>query len=122
MRILYPLSQGGLGSVQLRYVHVAVQAVPVFGSDGSSLLWKRFFFFLSQCCLLTERDGSGFGSWKSSSDGSGSSFGFWKTVLTVLVSGSGSVPEPSCLSAPLRPLLGYSDAKSSQVRRCLMLS
>ena len=34
--------------------------------------------------------GSGFGSWKN---GSGSAFGFGKTVPTVPVSGSGSVPE-----------------------------
>ena len=71
------------------------------GSSGSGFRFRRFLckkgFSVFQYCL-TGKDGSGpgFGSWKMvpavpvllSVSG--------KTVPTVLVSGSGSVPEPPC--------------------------
>ena len=61
-----------------------VRAVPVVGSDGSSLE-KGFFWFNT---VLAERDGSdGFQFLFQGSDGSGSSFGFLTTVPTVPVSG-----------------------------------
>ena len=66
-----------------------VQAVPVFGSGGSSA--KRGFLYLFQHSL-TGKDGSGFGSWKTVLAVPLSVSG--KTVPTVPVYGSGSVPEP----------------------------
>ena len=86
--------QGGHGSVRLRFVHKTVPAVPVSGSDGSSGEKVSHYFRR----VLTERHGSGSG------------FGFQKTVPavpvrlsvpgktvpTVPVSGSSSVPGPSC--------------------------
>ena len=85
--------QGGHGSVRLRFGEGRVRAVPVFGSGGSSAKGGFSVFQYS----LTGRDGfgSGFGSWKDGSGGSGSTFGFGKkAVPAVSVSGSGSVPEP----------------------------
>ena len=67
-----------------------VQAVPVFGSGGSSAKWVFSVFQHS----LTGKDGSGFGSWKTVPAVPLSVSG--KTVPTVPVSGSGSVPEPPC--------------------------
>ena len=73
------------GSVRFQFVHETVQAVPIFGSDSSSL--ERGF---SVSTLLFYQKGM-----DNESDGSGSSFVSGKTVPTVPVSGSGSVPGPS---------------------------
>ena len=81
------------GSVRLRFGDGTVRAVPAFGSGGSSakrVLCNSFSTFLTG----KDGSGSGFGSWKTvpavpvplSVPG--------KTVPTVPVSGSGSVPDP----------------------------
>ena len=57
-------------------------------------LQKGFFFQYS----LTEKDGSGFGSWKTVPAVPVPLSVSGKTVPTVPVSGSGSVPEPSCIA------------------------
>ena len=73
------------GSVLFRFVHGMVRAVPVFGSDRSSLeralsgsilfnvkgrlrFWFRFLYFFCG----SDGSGSSFGSWKNGSDGSAS--------------------------------------------------
>ena len=53
--------QGGPGSVRLRFGDGAVQAVPVFGSGGSSAKGGFSVFQYS----LTGKEGSGFSSWKT---------------------------------------------------------
>ena len=85
------LIQGGPGSVRLRFGDGTVRAVRVFGSGGSS---KEGFLCVS--VQFSREDGSGFGSPQTvlavpvprSVPG--------KTVPTVPVSGSGSVPGPPC--------------------------
>ena len=84
--------QGGPGSVRLRFGGGTVRAVPVFGSGGSSA--KKQFSVFQYSLTGKDGSGSGFGSWKTvlavpvplSVSG--------KTVPTVPVPGSGSVPEP----------------------------
>ena len=84
------------GSVRLRFRDGTVQAVPVFGSGGSSA--KRAFSVFQYS--LTGKDGSG--SFFGSFSGSWKRFRRFrfrfsgKTVPTVPVPGSGSVPEPLC--------------------------
>ena len=79
------------GSVRLRFGDGTVQAVPVFGSGGSS---AKKGFSVAQYSL-TGKDGSGFGSWKTvPAVPARPAFSFRKTVPRVPVSGSGSVPEP----------------------------
>ena len=53
------------GSVRLRFGDGTVQAVPVFGSGGSSAKKGVFFVFPVFQYSLTGKDGSGFGSWKT---------------------------------------------------------
>ena len=77
------------GSVRLRFVYGTVRAVPVFGSDGSS--GERVYRYLSS--LLTERHG--FGSCKMVPAVPVPLSVPTKTVPTVPVSGSDSVPGPS---------------------------
>ena len=80
------------GSVRLRFGDGTVRAVPVFGSGGSSK--DGGFLCVSVQFNREDSSGSGFGSWKTvpvvpvprSVPG--------KTVPTVQVSGSGSVPGP----------------------------
>ena len=78
-------------------MHGTVQAVPVFGSDGSSR--ERVSRHLSG--VLTERhgSGSGFGSRKTVPAVLVPLSVPTKTIPTFPVSGSGSVPGPSCRSA-----------------------
>ena len=71
------------------------------GSSGSGFRFRRFlckgFFFVLQCSF-TGKDGSGSGcsSWKTVPAVPVPLSVSGKTVLTVPVSGSGSVPEPPC--------------------------
>ena len=84
--------QGGPGSVRLRFGGGKVRSVPVFASGGSST--KRVLLCFST--FLKERTvpvpvsvpGKRFRRFRFPLSVSG------KTVLTVPVSGSGSVPEP----------------------------
>ena len=78
------------GSVWLRFGDGTVRAVPVFGSGGSS---EEGFFCVFQCSF-TEEDGSSFGSWKAVPAVPVPRSVPAKTVPTVPVSGSGSVPGP----------------------------
>ena len=66
---------------------LTTQAVPVFGSGGSSA--KRVFLYFSTVLTLTEKDGSGFGSWKTVPAVPVPLSVSGKTVPTVPVSGSG---------------------------------
>ena len=52
--------QGALGSARLQFVHGTVRAVPIFGSDGSSL--ERGFLCFKIVETERDRSGSGFGS------------------------------------------------------------
>ena len=72
------------GSVRLRFGDGTVQAVPVFGSGGSSA--KGFSVFQ---CSLTGKGGSGFGSWKTVPAVAVPLSVSGKTVLTVPVSQAG---------------------------------
>ena len=80
--------------VRLRFGDGTVQAVPVFGSGGSSA--KKGFFFSVFQYSLTGKDGSGsgFGSWKTVPAVPVPLSVSGKTVPTVPVSGCSSVPEP----------------------------
>ena len=81
------------GSVRLRFGGGTVRAVPVFGSGGSSA--KKVS--LSQYSFTgKDGSGSGFGSWKTVPAVPVPLAVLGKTVPTVPVSGSGSVPEPPC--------------------------
>ena len=80
------------GSVRLRFGDGAVQAVPVFGSGGSSA--KGFFSVFLYSLTGKEGSGSGFGSRKTVPAVPVPLSVSGKTVPTVPVSGSGSVPEP----------------------------
>ena len=100
------------GSVRLRFGGGTVRAVPVFGSGGSSA--KMGFSAFQYSLRGKNGSGSGFGSWKTVLATGGctcvrrlcrqktvlavpvlpSVSG--KTVPTVPVPGSGSVPEPPC--------------------------
>ena len=57
IEIVFESMQRGHGSVRIGFVHGTVRAVPVFGSDGSSV--ERASKCFSR--VLTERHGSGFG-------------------------------------------------------------
>ena len=71
------------------------------GSSGSGFRFRRFLctkgFSLFQYSL-TGKDGSGFGSWKTVPAVPVPLSVSGKTVPTVPVPGSGSVPEPPCIS------------------------
>ena len=82
-----------MGSVRLRFGDGTVQAVPVFGSGSVPLQKKGFSVFQYS---LTGKHGSGFGSWKTLPAVPVPLSFSGKTVPTVPVSGSGSVPEPPC--------------------------
>ena len=86
--------QGGPGSGRLRFARGTVRADPVFGSDGSS---KEKVFCAFQCSSRGwHGSGSGFSSWKMVPTVAVLISVPGKTVPTVPVSGSGSVPVPSC--------------------------
>ena len=105
-------TQGGPGSVPLRFVPRTARTVPAFGSD--STFWKGFLCVSPllnggawfQFRFGSDGSSSTFGSWKDGSDGSGSAFGYW-TARTVPVSGSTSQPFPNPCpnpsAAPLQP-------------------
>ena len=76
------------GSVRLRFGDGTVRAVPVFGSGGSSILCVSVQF------NREDGSGSGFGSWKMVPAVPVPRSVPGKTVPTVPVSGSGSVPGP----------------------------
>ena len=78
------------GSVRLRFGDGTVRAVPVFGSRGSSI--RRGVLCVSVQC--SNGSGSGFGSWKTVPAVPVPRSVPGKTVPTVPVSGSGSVPRP----------------------------
>ena len=84
------------GSVRLRFGYRTVQAVPVFGSGGSSA--KRGFSVFQYSLTGKDGSGSGFGSQKTVPAVPVPLSVSGKTVPTVPVSGSGSVPEPPCNS------------------------
>ena len=77
------------GSVQLRFGDGTVRAVPAFGSGGS---FKDGVLCVS--AQFHREDGSGFGSWKTVPAVPVPRSVPAKTVPTVPVSGSGSVPGP----------------------------
>ena len=81
--------QGGPGSVWLRFGDGIIQAVPVIGSGGSSKEGLVVCF-----STVHREDGSGFGSWKTVPAVPIPCSVPAKTVPTVPVSGSGSVPGP----------------------------
>ena len=83
------------GSVRLRFGDGTVRAVPVFGSGGSSA--KRGFSVFQHSFTGKDGSGSGFGSWKTVPAVPVPRSVPAKTVPTVPVSGSGSVPGPPCL-------------------------
>ena len=86
----------GSGSVWLRFLHGTVRAVPVFGSDGSSL--ESVFSVTALVYCFNRKGWFQFRFLTNGSDGSGSSAGFWSNGSDVPVSCSGSVPGPSlCL-------------------------
>ena len=82
------------GSVRLRFGGGTIRAVPVFGSTGSST--KRVCLCFGTVFIREDGSGSGFGSWKTVPAVPVPLPVSGKTVLTVPVSGSGSVPEPPC--------------------------
>ena len=85
---VFEIGRPRFGSVRLRFGDVAVQAVPVFGSGGSST--KMFFFSVFQYSLTGKNgSGSGFGSWKTVPAVPVPLSVSGKTVPTVPVSGSG---------------------------------
>ena len=86
--LLFLKYQGGPGSVRLRFGDGAVRAVPVFGSGGSS----KEGFFLCVSVEFSREDGSS--SWKTVPAVPVPRSVPGKTVPTVPVSGSGSVPGP----------------------------
>ena len=86
--------QGGPGSVRLRFgdQHRNGSSGSGFlGSGGSS---KEGGFCVFQCSLTEDGSGSGFGSWKTVPAVPVPRSVPGKTVPTVPVSGSGSVPGP----------------------------
>ena len=82
------------GSVRLRFGDGTVRAVPVFGSGGSSS--EGVFVYFSTVSQREGGSGSGFGSWKTVPAVPVPRSVPAKTVPTVPVSGSGSVPGPPC--------------------------
>ena len=91
------------GSVRLRFGAGTVRAVPVFGSGGP--LRRGGFMCFS---TVHREDASGFGSWKKVPAVPVPRSVSGKTVPTVPVSGSGSVPEPPWKSKfHLRKFLGF---------------
>ena len=68
------------GSVRFRFVHETVQAVPIFGSDGSSLekgvSVSTLLFYQKGMDNGSDGSGSSFSFWKNGSDGSGFRFRF----------------------------------------------
>ena len=84
------------GSVRLRFGDGTVRAVPVCGSGG--FLCKKGFSVFRYNFSRRGRFRFRFRFQENGSGGSGSAFGFGKTVPTVPVSGSGSVPALSFLS------------------------
>ena len=96
------------GSVRLRFGGGTVRAVPVFER------FRRFLcksFFSLYFCTVQEARTVPVSVPGNGSGGSGSAFGFGKTVPTVLVSGSGSVPEPLCY------LVGNSEGQDRVFKR-----
>ena len=83
----------------VRFGSVTVRAWD--GSSGSGFRFRRFLckkgFSVFQYSL-TGKDGSGFGSWKTVPAVPVPLSVSGRTVPTVPVPGSGSVPEPPCLS------------------------
>ena len=81
------------GSVRIRFGNGTAQVVPVFGSGASSATWV---FCVSVQFNRKGRFRFRFRFLENGSGGSGSAFGFekFKTVPTVPVSSSRSVPEP----------------------------
>ena len=77
----------------VRFGDRTVRAVPVFGSGGSS---KEGFLCVSAQFHREDGSGSGFGSWKTVPAVPVPRSVPAKTVPTVPVSGSGSVPAPPC--------------------------
>ena len=90
------------GRINCREAPVRFGSVTVWGWKGSSGSGFRFWRFLCKTGFsvflysLTGRDGSGFGSWKTVPAVAVPLSVSGKTVPTVPVSGSGSVPEPPC--------------------------
>ena len=106
--------QGGLGSVRLRFGKGPVQAVPVFGSGGSSA--KRVFCVSVQF-NRKERFRFRFRFLETvPAVPVPLSFGFGKTVPTVPVSGSSSVPELPCKESSANPSWQHAAAAGGSFR------
>ena len=91
----FSLFQGGTGSVRFGYGSV-VERFERFRFSVAAVPLQKGFSVFQQSLTGKDGSGSGFGSWKTVPAVPVPLSVSGKTVLTVPVSGSCSVPEPPC--------------------------